>query len=208
MSPRPLLAQPNRTRRYNLQRSLVLAKTDTVSGQMASLLFLAVLVLCLPSLALPQASGTIADLKKLQYFIGAWTLAGDMKTSPFGAGGKFTGTQQNDWATDGMSVISKWSDSLPTGIDSGKGIYSYDLIRRIYKCHGTSSDGEVEDSTGTVDGETWTWLSNPKGPNGTAMRGRYIQKITSPMSYDFRFEIASEGGGWMTVREGKAEKSH
>lgn len=156
----------------------------------------------------PQTSGTSVDLKKLQYFIGTWTLAGDMKTSPFGAGGKFTGTQQNEWAMDSTSMISKWSDKLPAGNDTGKGIFSYDFIQKVYKYHGTSSDGESEDSTGTVEGDTWTWLSNPKGPNGMIMRGRYIQKITSPMSYDFRFEIASQGGGWMTVREGKAEKSH
>ena len=105
-------------------------------------------------------------------------------------------------------MISKWSDKLPTGNDTGKGIYSYDFMQKIYRYHGTSSDGEREDATGTAEVETWTWLSNPKDSNGVTMRGRYIQKITSPMSYDFTFEIASQGGGWMTVREGKAVKSH
>lgn len=200
---------------YRRERSLFLAKADVAAAQIAGFCFLAMLLLCFPfrsqSLVAanhPQVSGTSGDLKKLQYFIGSWALTGNTKTSPFGAGGKFTGTEQNEWAADGLSVISKWSDTLPTGNDTGKGTYRYDFIQKVYKYHGISSDGETEDSTGSIEGETWTWLSNPRAPSGKIMQGRLIQTITSPRSYDFKFEITSQGGEWMTVREGKAEKSH
>ncbi len=155
----------------------------------------------------PQASGTSADHKKLQYFIGTWTLAGDVKTSPLGPGGSYTGTQENEMAADGLSVISIWNEKRPAGSDSGKAIYGYDAVRKIYSYSGTSKDGETENSTGAIKGDSWIWSSNLRTPSGQTMKARFIQKVTSPVSYEFRFEISSQDDTWITVLEGKAEKS-
>jgi len=42
---------------------------------------------------------------------------------------------------------------------------------------------------------------------GKAMRGRFTVKTNSPTAYDFKFEMAPEGGDWTTVMEGKASKA-
>jgi hypothetical protein len=35
-----------------------------------------------------------AELKKLDYFVGTWTMDGDLKPGPMGPGGKMTGTER------------------------------------------------------------------------------------------------------------------
>ena len=152
-----------------------------------------------------QVSGA-SQPKRLGYFLGTWTLDGDMKTSPFGPGGRFTGTQRNEWMSDGLSLASRWGEQRPTGSDSGKAVYSYDSNQKVYKYHGTDSEGETEDSTGTVEGDTWTWTSNPTLPNGETVKGRFTVKENSSTFYSFRFEIAPQHSEWMTVMEGRATK--
>jgi len=147
------------------------------------------------------------ELQKLDYFRGAWTLEGEIKTSTFGPVGKFSGTQQNDWASDHLSLISRWSESRPGGNSSGKAAYSYDSNQKVYNYHGTDSEGEAEDLTGTVVANNWTWMRSLTGPNGDSLKGRYTETITSPTSYDFRFDVAPQSGEWTTVLEGKAKKS-
>lgn len=147
------------------------------------------------------------EQKKLGYFVGTWTLAGDLKASPFGTAGKFTGTQRNEWATDHLTLVSRWDEQRPEGSDTGTSVYTYDPDRKLYKYHGTDSAGEVEDSTGTVTGNIWIWMSQLTVSNGTSMKGRYTETITSSTSYDFKFEVAPPDGQWTTALEGKAQKT-
>jgi hypothetical protein len=147
------------------------------------------------------------ELQKLDYFRGGWVLEGNIKTSTFGPAGKFSGTQQNEWASDHLSMISRWSESRPGGNSAGKAVYNYDSNQKVYNYRGTDSEGEAEDMTGTVIANTWTWLSNFTGPSGDSLRGRYTETITSPISYDFKFDVAPQNGEWTTEFEGKAKKS-
>ncbi len=147
------------------------------------------------------------ELQKLDYFRGGWVLEGEIKTSTFGPTGKFSGTQQNEWASDHLSLISHWSESRPGGNSTGKAAYSYDSNQKVYNYRGTDSEGEAEDLSGTVIANTWTWLNNFTGPSGDSLRGRYTETITSLISYDFKFDTAPQNGEWTIVFEGKAKKS-
>ena len=62
----------------------------------------------------------------------------------------------------------------------------------------------MEAAKGTVDGDTWTWTDENK-MGDKVMKGRYTMKITSPNSYDFKYEVSS-GGDYTTVMEGKSTK--
>jgi hypothetical protein len=171
-----------------------------------------VTLLILPSLAFSQTTShrtpqSDREQKRLSYFVGTWTLVGELKTSPFGIAGKFTGTQRNEWAADHLSLVSRWDEQRPEGSDTGTSVYTYDTDRKLYKYHGTDSAGEVEDSTGTVTANTWIWMSQLTVSNGTSMKGRYTETITSPTSYDFKFDVAPPDGQWTTALEGKAQKT-
>lgn len=38
------------------------------------------------------------------------------------------------------------------------------------------------------------------------MKGRFSEKILSPTSYNFKFEMSTDGTTWNTVMDGKATK--
>jgi hypothetical protein len=145
------------------------------------------------------------EVKKLDYFIGNWKSEGDIKPGPFGPGGKFSATEQNEWMPGGFFLLSHADESTPMGNGKGLAIFGYDTNDKVYTYQAYNSMGEAEHATGTLAGDTWTWTNEEK-MEGKLMRGRYTVKTLSPASYTFKFEMAPEGGEWATVMEGKATK--
>jgi hypothetical protein len=146
------------------------------------------------------------EVKRLRYFIGTWNIAGDIKPSPFGPAGKFTGIHRNVWNSDVSSLSSNWSEERPEGSTSGQAIYGCDSDGKTYTYHSVDASGEKEDSVGNVEGQTWVWLSNPTLADESAVKGRFTVKEDSSRAYSFKFEMAPANGEWTVVMEGKALK--
>src|SRR5262245_49191390 len=53
----------------------------------------------------PQAPKPGPEHERLGYFVGKWTSEGEMKPSPFGPGGKTTGTDRCEWFEGKFAVI-------------------------------------------------------------------------------------------------------
>jgi len=81
----------------------------------------------------------------------------------------------------------------------------YDADKKVYTYKAFNSMGEAEESTGTLDGDTWTW-SSEEHMNAMTMKGRYTMKVLSPTSYTMKYELSPDGTNWMTAMEGKATK--
>jgi len=141
--------------------------------------------------------------KKLDFFVGHWTSAGDMKPGPMGPGGKFTMEENTEWMDGGYFVVihSKYSGGgMPSGTSTA--YMGYDSQEKVYTYDEFNSMGEHTHSTGTVDGDTWTWLSDLKmGPQ--TMKGRFTMKLMPPGAYAYKFEISTDGKDWSTVMDGK-----
>jgi hypothetical protein len=146
------------------------------------------------------------ELKRLRYFIGSWNIAGEVKPSSFGPAGTLTGIHRNEWSSDGLSLISNWSEQRSGDSDSGQATYGYDSDGKTYTYHSIDATGEKEDSVGSVEGHTWTWLSNPTLADGSAVKGRFTMKEETAAAYSFKFEIAPANGEWAVVMEGKASE--
>ena len=147
------------------------------------------------------------ELEKLKYFLGNWKEAGDMKPGPMGPGGKFTGTSRNEWMPGGFFIVLHSTGNMaPMGKVSGTGYLGYDPEEKVFTFHEFNSMGESISAKGNVEGDTWTWTNEEK-MQGKVMKGRFTEKITSPTSYDFKFEMSMDGGPFQTVMEGKATKS-
>ena len=144
--------------------------------------------------------------KKLDYYIGAWTLDGEMKSGPMGPGGKFTGSETDEWLPGGFFVQAHESYKSPMGEGTALAVIGYDSNAKTYTYHSFASDGQTENSTGTFDGDTWTWNSD-ENMGGQTMKGRYSVKVLSPTSYTFKFELSPDGTNWSTIMEGKATKT-
>ena len=87
---------------------------------------------------------------------------------------------------------------LDSGTVAGKNV-TFTVTRQ-----GRNGDVKVE-YKGTVDGDTWTWLSD-EHMGGMAMKGRFTMKVLSPTSYNMKFELSQDGTNWTTAMEGKATK--
>jgi hypothetical protein len=155
----------------------------------------------------PEMPKPAPELKKLDYFAGNWKVEGEAKPGPMGPGGKITGTDAWLWMEGRFFLVNR-SKYAGGGMGEGSSIafMGYDTDKKVYTYDEFNSMGETVHSTGTVEGDTWTWLSDSK-MGAQMMKGRFTMKILTPTSYTFKFEMSRDGTAWNTVMEGKAMKA-
>ncbi len=145
------------------------------------------------------------ELKKLDVFVGPWTLEGNMKPGMMGPGGSMTENEKCEWMEGGFYLVCRSEYKSAMGDGVGLSVMGYSAEDKAYTYREFDSFGEFDDSRGTFDGDTWTWTSNEK-MNGMTMKGRFTMKMTSATSYTFTFEMSQDGTKWSTVMDGKATK--
>jgi uncharacterized protein DUF1579 len=147
------------------------------------------------------------ELKKLEMFAGDWTATGTLTMGPPGtAPSKYSATSHGEWMEGNFFlVIHTDTDFAGTGKVKDMAVMGYDPDRKVYTYNDFSSSGQNEVSTATVDGDTWTFLSDEHF-GGMAMKGKFTMKVLSPTSYTMKFEVSQDGTNWMTVMDGKARK--
>ncbi len=167
--------------------------------------FIATLLLAATAVAQMNMPKPGPEHKKLDYFTGNWNCDSDMKPNPMGPGGKMTMIDNSKWMDGGFFVVIH-SQYKSASMGSGNGIsfLGYDADEKKYTYNEFNSDGEAIVSKGTVDGDAWTWIGDMKQPPG---KGRFSEKILSPTSYAFKFEMSSDGAHWTPVMDGKCTKS-
>jgi len=168
-----------------------------------SALFIATLLLASAGWAQMTMPKPGPEHKKLDYFTGNWTCDGDTKPGPMGPGGKMTMTDDSKWMDGGFFVVIHSQYKSPMGNGSGLAFLGYDGDEKKYTYNEFNSDGETVVSKGTVDGDAWTWIGDMK-PAG---KGRFSEKILSPTSYSFKFEMSADGANWTSIMDGKCTKN-
>jgi hypothetical protein len=145
------------------------------------------------------------ELKKLDVFVGSWTLDGNMKPGPMGPGGAISENEKCEWMDGGFYLVcnSEYKSTIGNGV--GLAVMGYSPDDKAYTYREFNSFGEFEDSKGSVAGDTWTWIADEK-MGGMTMKGRFTMKIISATSYTFMFEMSQDGTKWSTVMDGKATK--
>ena len=139
--------------------------------------------------------------KKLEYFVGKWTVESEIKANEFVPAGKTVGTETATLGPGGFYVESRAEGQLGTRL----AIIAYDSHAKVYTSYYASSAGLVGTATGTVNGNTWTWMVEDKYA-GKSVKGRTTVTILSPTQYTIKYEMADEKGGYTTIVEGKATK--
>jgi len=140
--------------------------------------------------------------KKLEYFVGKWTVEAEIKPNGYVPAGKTVGTETDTLGPGGFYVESRAEGGqLPKRF----GFMAYDSHAKVYTSYYASSVGLVGTGTGTVNGNTWTWMVEDKFA-GEAVKGRTTITTLSPTQYTFKYEMADEKGGYTTILEGKATK--
>jgi len=172
--------------------------------------FIAVLGLVLvTSAAIAQMNTPAPELKKLDYFVGNWSTEATVLPGPWGAGGKFTDNVETEWMKGGFFLVGHSDFNLPSelgGAGSALGVMRYDDDKKVYTDERFDSNGRHEISTGTLNGDTWTWTSQ-NNYNGMTIHSRLMIKMVSPASYTSKYEVSADGGAnWMPFWDGKATK--
>lgn len=148
------------------------------------------------------------EVKKLEYFVGTWSIEGTIGQGPWGAGGKFTSQDKTEWLPGNFFVEGHSEFKMPpeVGGDGTETSYmGYDTDKNIYTFDSFSSQGRRQVSQGTVSGDTWNWNSEASY-EGTDIKQKMTIKILSPTSYSLRFDVSTDGTNWMTFMDAKATK--
>ena len=169
------------------------------------MIFAACLLLAGAAVAQMELPKPGPEHKRLDMFVGAWTLEGDMKPSAMGPGGKISENEKCEWMEGGFFLVCHADFKSSMGDVSGVSIFGYSGDDKTYTYREFNSLGEFMESKGSVDGDTWIWTGDDK-MNGMIMKGRFTMKIASPTSYNFTYEMSQDGTKWTTVMDGKATK--
>lgn len=148
------------------------------------------------------------EVKKLDYFVGSWSLECTIAQGPWGAGGKFTSTSTNEWMPGNFFVQGHNEFKMPPEVGGeGKGmmVTGYDTDQNVYTYDVYNSQGRRETWKGSLSGDTWTWTGSQTYA-GQDFQQRMTMKVVSPTSYNVKFEISMDGKDWMTFMDGKATK--
>ena len=145
------------------------------------------------------------ELSKLDYFAGNWISDVDLKPSPMGPGGKMSSEDQVHWMDGKFFLVLHSEFKGAMGDGSSLSIMGYDPEHKVYTYTEYNSMGQVEHSTGTLDGNTWTFTSD-ENFNGQMMKGRFTMNTASPKEYTYKYEMSKDGMEWTTVMDGKATR--
>jgi len=145
------------------------------------------------------------EQQRLHYFVGQWKNEGEMKASPFGPGGKFTGTDDSHMLGD-FWVVTRSKGTGPMGATDEIATIGYDPKQKAYIYNEFSSLGMHDTATGQVSGKTWTW-TNEEDMGGKMVKGKFTITEVSPTAYTYKFDTSTDNGAtWSNVMEGKATK--
>ena len=139
--------------------------------------------------------------KKLEYFLGKWTVEGEIKANAFVPAGKTVSTETATLGLGGFYVESR--NEGPSG--TRLAIIGYDSHAKVYTSYYANSVGMVGVGTGTVNGNTWTWMVEDKYA-GISIKGRTTVTVLSPTQQTIKYEMVDGKGGYATIVEGKVTK--
>jgi hypothetical protein len=155
----------------------------------------------------PPAPKPGPEHQRLAYFVGKWTVAGEMKASPMGPGGKITSTDTCDWFDGRFAVVCHSVGTTPMGASKSIGILSYSPEEKVYTYYGVDNSNMTMSSVprGTVQGNTWTYTDESM-MGGQKVKSRVTIKELSPTAYTFTMELQGPDGKWAPMMESKSTK--
>ena len=145
------------------------------------------------------------EVKKLAVMVGKFTIEDEMKAgalSPNSPAMKVSGTDDCRWTANGFAVICETALHRPGKRYSETSFVYYDPTSKKYQYHGVDSSGGVEDKTGTVSGDVWTWLGESVF-GGKVYHTRYTMKVVSADSYEYTDESGESESSMKVFVSGK-----
>jgi hypothetical protein len=145
------------------------------------------------------------EQQRLHYFVGQWKHEGEVKSGPFGPGGKFTSTEEVHMLGDFWAVFHS-KGTGPMGAMEELSSIGYDPKRKAYTYDDFNTMGQHTRSTGNPSGKNWTWTSD-EDMGGKVMKMKFVLNEVSATSYTYKLDMSTDNGKtWANMFEGKATK--
>jgi Protein of unknown function (DUF1579) len=145
------------------------------------------------------------EVKKLAVMVGRFTVEDELKAGAMGPNSpamKFSGTDDCRWTAGGFAVICEAALYRPGKKYSEASFVYYDPTSKTYRYHAVDSSGGIENKTGTVNGDVWTWLGESVFA-GKPYHTRYIMKFVSADSYEYTDESGESESSMKVFVSGK-----
>jgi hypothetical protein len=166
---------------------------------------LVVLVLMLGVSARAQAPTQGPEVKRLGYFVGTWKEVGTAHLGSMqGPEGKVTSTTKYEWLPGEFFVVGHSDTMMSTGPNKEMSVMGWDDAKKTYTYHSFDSDGQADEATGTLNGDTWSWTTDSMG--GSPIKARLTIKEVSKTEYTFKMEISQDGSTWTMAMESTSTK--
>ncbi len=149
-----------------------------------------------------EASTPGANHKRLDAFVGEWSVESVTQMAPDAPKETTTGHSSMKWVLDGRFLLQEYSGTMMGMPFHGLGTWGYDNIKKEYV--GTwmdSSSTSIMNNTGSYDEATkaWTMKGTFQEPSGQVIQTREVIKFTDANKHTFDF--------YMTGPDGKEFKS-
>ena len=161
--------------------------------------------------ALAQAPGSseaprpAPEAEKLGYFVGAWSMEGEVKESSLGPGGKVSGRDMCRWMPGKFFVTCRLEHKGPSETVMALGILGYDPDKKVYTSASYNNLGMTQIAMGVFQNGTWTWSSD-RILGGRPVKSRIVMSDTKPSGYKVRWETSDDGKAWRTRMTGNVTK--
>jgi hypothetical protein len=130
------------------------------------------------------------DVKKLAVMVGRFMNEGVVEAGAMGPNSpamKVNGIDECKWTADGFGLVCTEIADIGGRKEVETDVAYYDPISKRYEYHGIRNTGETNNQTGSVNGDTWTWLGQGSLA-GRVFHTRYTMKFVSKNSYEYTEE--------------------
>ena len=145
------------------------------------------------------------EVEKLAVMIGRFTVEDELKAGVMGPNSpamKYSGTDDCRWAAGGFAVICTAVLHMGARKYTETSFIYFDPTAKTYQYHAVDSSGEIENKSGTVSGDTWTWLGESTIA-GKVYHTRYIMKFISKDSFEYTDESGESESSMKVFVSGK-----
>jgi len=149
-----------------------------------------------------QAPKAAPEGQRLASYVGTWKLEGEVMAGSDGRRDKVSGTATCEWFDGNFHVVCRGEFQVGGfGKMTNLEIVSYDRKAGGYSYHAFNSLGATVSGSGSVSGDTWTWLWEDRVA-GNAARLRETRAEKTATRHTFRIEYSVLDGPWTLLQEG------
>lgn len=147
------------------------------------------------------------EIKKLAAQVGDWSYEGNIKESPLGPAGKYSGKYSCRWALVGYFLEYRGEEKNPLGMLKWFEMDGYDPVNKKYTTYSAASDGSQSTGSFTVEGRQWVCLVDGIQAGKQFKERQTLDFSSDGLSYTWKCEISMDGKSWSLLAEDKATKT-